>query len=221
MQSVKGYMTKLSRWLEWKMKDAKDAVVACINMSRESTTGTTLTMTQAPWTDTDDCTSKFSMELYYTWPRGLRTWRASTSSLFLIMGHFLSTQRKRGFLRVLTQPFQKYPFFDNQRLKNELQVVYCWCLLPQTTRWAAAIIRPVHHFTRVKQSPETDAHHPCLKIIQTYLRNSCGQERLTHLAKMATEMCVLHELKSSGVLFDKVIDHFPSMKERRMAFLYK
>ncbi|CAB1320945.1 unnamed protein product, partial [Coregonus sp. 'balchen'] len=64
-------------------------------------------------------------------------------------------------------------------------------------------------------STSAERSFSCLKRIKTYLHNSCEQERLTHLAEMSMETCVLHELKSSGVLYDIVIYHFASMKERK------
>lgn len=61
----------------------------------------------------------------------------------------------------------------------------------------------------------------CLKRIKTYLRNTCGQDRLHHLAKLSMESSVTQDLKSHGELYDRVTESFATMKDRRMAFLYK
>lgn len=56
-----------------------------------------------------------------------------------------------------------------------------------------------------------------VKRTKTYLRNVCGQDRLVNLAKISIDSVVV-DLKASGKFYDMVIDHFATMKDRRMAF---
>ncbi|CAL8310811.1 unnamed protein product [Gadus morhua 'NCC'] len=57
--------------------------------------------------------------------------------------------------------------------------------------------------------------------IKTYLRNTCGQDRIVNLAKISIDSVVVEDLKTKGNFYDKVMDHFATMNDRRMAFLYK
>ncbi|KAK5857008.1 hypothetical protein PBY51_010280 [Eleginops maclovinus] len=70
-------------------------------------------------------------------------------------------------------------------------------------------------------STSAERSFSCLKRIKTFLRNSCAQERLSHLAKISMESSIIRALRSHGDLYDRVTDHFATIKDRRMAFLYK
>lgn len=61
----------------------------------------------------------------------------------------------------------------------------------------------------------------CLKRIKTYLRNTCGQDRLVNLAKISIDYVVVENLKARGKFYNMVIDRFATMKDRSMAFLFK
>ncbi|KAL3066136.1 hypothetical protein OYC64_016142 [Pagothenia borchgrevinki] len=70
-------------------------------------------------------------------------------------------------------------------------------------------------------STSAERSFSCLKRIKTYLRNTCGQDRLVNLATISIDSVVVEDLKATGKFYDIVIDHFATMKDRRMAFLFK
>ncbi|KAL7395066.1 hypothetical protein ABVT39_009446 [Epinephelus coioides] len=70
-------------------------------------------------------------------------------------------------------------------------------------------------------STSAERSFSCLKRIKTYLRDTCGQDRLVNLAKISIDSVVVEDLKASGKFYDIVIDHFATKKDRRMAFLFK
>lgn len=70
-------------------------------------------------------------------------------------------------------------------------------------------------------STSAERSFPCLKRIQIYLRNTCGQEGLGHLAKISMEVPVTQDLKSCGALYDRVTERFATMNNGRMSFHYK
>ncbi|KAK1906969.1 ABC-type transporter adrC [Dissostichus eleginoides] len=47
------------------------------------------------------------------------------------------------------------------------------------------------------------------------------QDRLVNLATISIDSVVVEDLKAAGKFYDIVIDHFATMKDRRMAFLFK
>lgn len=151
-------------------------------------------------------------------------------------GSFQKYSQPSGFPgRELSQLVVTYPLFDEQRLRNELQIIYADALfhkppgellgmlikddlattLPEVCRLLKLML------TIPVTSTSAERYFSCLKRIKTYLRNTCGQERLGHLAKISMEYSVTQDLKSSGELYDRVTEHFATMKDRRMAFLYK
>ncbi|KAF3833341.1 hypothetical protein F7725_027006 [Dissostichus mawsoni] len=48
-----------------------------------------------------------------------------------------------------------------------------------------------------------------------------GQDRLVNLATISIDSVVVEDLKAAGKFYDIVIDHLATMKDRRMAFLFK
>lgn len=72
-------------------------------------------------------------------------------------------------------------------------------------------------------STSAESSFSCLKRIKTYIehRNTCGQDRLVNFAKISIDSVVVEDLKASGKFYNMVIDHFATMKDRRMAFRFK
>ena len=130
---------------------------------------------------------------------------------------------------------ETYTMFDEQRLRNELQVIYADALFHKppaelldmlvTDELTTALCEVCKLLRLLLIIPVTstsaERYFSCLKRIQTYLRNSCGQERLGHLAKISMEATVTQNLKSHGELCDRVTERIATMKDRRMSFLYK
>lgn len=139
--------------------------------------------------------------------------------------------------RELAQLISTYPVFDEQKLRNELHTVYNNKLfhrpptellqllieddlqLQDTLSEVCKLLQLM--LTIPATSTSAERSFSCLKRIKTYLRNTCGQDRLVNLAKISIDSVVVQDLKASGKFYDMVIDHFATMKDRRMAFLFK
>ncbi|XP_074521341.1 zinc finger MYM-type protein 1-like [Halichoeres trimaculatus] len=135
----------------------------------------------------------------------------------------------------ISQLVKTYPVFDELRLRNELQVIYADTLfhkppaellkmlikdeltsaLPEVCKLLRLML------TIPVSSTSAERSFSCLKRIKTYLRNSCGQDRLGHLAKISMESSVTQDLKSRGELYDRITTRFATMKDRRMPLLFK
>ena len=127
------------------------------------------------------------------------------------------------------------PLFDLPQLKTELTVMYnmsdfagkspadllgflhltdLYQSLPQLYKMTClAVTIPV-------STASVERTFSALKRIKTYARNTTGQTRLSSLASMAMEKNLLLELKSKGLLHDRVIELFLK-KDRRMDFVFK
>ncbi|KAK1884976.1 Zinc finger MYM-type protein 1 [Dissostichus eleginoides] len=135
----------------------------------------------------------------------------------------------------LAQLINTYPFFDEQKLRNELQTLYSNRLFHKPPGELIELLieddlqgtlSEVYKLLQLMLTiPATSASaersFSCLKRIKTYLRNTCGQDRLVNLATISIDSVVVEDLKATGTFYDIVIDHFATMKDRRMAFLFK
>ncbi|KAL2083744.1 hypothetical protein ACEWY4_021517 [Coilia grayii] len=135
----------------------------------------------------------------------------------------------------LLQLTKTYPFFDEQRLRNELRSLYNNELFHKSPGELLQLfieddlqstLSEVYKLLQLMltipaTSTSAERSFSCLKRIKTYLRNTCGQDRLVNLAKISINSVVVDDLKASGKFYDAVIDHFAEMKDRRMAFLFK
>ena len=127
-------------------------------------------------------------------------------------------------------------FFDFQRLRNELCVMYA-----QRDVSVNSIVHTIKEFVEkdlttcfpesfklvclVATLPVTTAcverSFSVLKRIKSYLRNSIGQKRLNSSSKISIESAKLHRLKKDEQFYDDTIDMFSGMKKRKVEFLYK
>ncbi|XP_044233122.1 zinc finger MYM-type protein 1-like isoform X2 [Thunnus albacares] len=119
------------------------------------------------------------------------------------------------------------------RLRNELQVVHADALFhkppaellemlmkDELTTAISEVCKPLRLMLTIPvTSTSGERSFSYLKRIKTYLKNTCGQERLGHLAKISMESFITEDLKSNGQLYDRVTEHFTTMKDRRMSFL--
>ncbi|KAK5863147.1 hypothetical protein PBY51_000198 [Eleginops maclovinus] len=146
------------------------------------------------------------------------------------------TYSESGFpSRDISQLIETYPVFDEQRLRNELQVIYAdplfhkppaelltMLIKDELTSSLSEVCKLLRLMLTIPAtSTSAERSFSCLKRIKTFLRNSCAQERLSHLAKISMESSIIRALRSHGDLYDRVTDHFATIKDRRMAFLYK
>ncbi|XP_074521239.1 zinc finger MYM-type protein 1-like [Halichoeres trimaculatus] len=159
-------------------------------------------------------------------------------SFFCVLDNasFKTYSQPAGFPGVeISQLVKTYPVFDELRLRNELQVIYADTLfhkppaellkmlikdeltsaLPEVCKLLRLML------TIPVSSTSAERSFSCLKRIKTYLRNSCGQDRLGHLAKISMESSVTQDLKSRGELYDRITTRFATMKDRRMPLLFK
>lgn len=156
-------------------------------------------------------------------------------SFFRVMDHtsFSSFCKPAAFpRRELAQLIKTYPFFDEHKLRNELHTLYNNRLFhkPPAERLQFLIEDELHGthskvykllqlmLTIPATSTSAERSFSCLKRIKTYLS---GQDRLVNLAKISIDSVVVEDLKASGKFYNMVIDHFATMKDRRMAFLFK
>ncbi|XP_056132817.1 sodium/iodide cotransporter [Lampris incognitus] len=131
--------------------------------------------------------------------------------------------------REISQLVETYPLFDEQRLRNELHVIYADALFHKPPAELLEMLIKDELTTALSEvckllrlmltipvtSTSAGRSFSCLKRIKTYLRNSCGQERLCHLAKISMESSLTQDLKSRGELYVRVTERFATM-ERRM-----
>ena len=159
-------------------------------------------------------------------------------SFFHVLEHtsFASFSKPASFpTSELAQLLKTYPFFDEQRLRNELHTLYnntlfykppgdfLQLLIEDDLQGTLSEIYKLLQLILTIPATSTSAERSfsCLKRIKTYLRNTCGQDRIVNLAKISIDSVVVEDLKTKGNLYDKVMDHFATMNDRRMAFLYK
>lgn len=151
-------------------------------------------------------------------------------------GLFREFNEPNGFpVNEIAMLSETYPFFDQQRLRNELQAIYedvnfhkaptdllqlllkddLASTLPEVCKLLKLML------TIPVTSVSAERSFSCLKRLKTYLRNATGQDRLSSLATLSMESKLLKDLKTNGHLYDRVIEKFATMKERRMEFLYR
>ncbi|KAL3045299.1 hypothetical protein OYC64_013543 [Pagothenia borchgrevinki] len=135
----------------------------------------------------------------------------------------------------LAQLITTYPFFDEQKLRNELHTLYnnrffhkppgelIELLIEDDLQGTLSEVYKLLQLMLTIPATSTSAERSfsCLKRIKTYLRNTCGQDRLVNLATISIDSVVVEDLKATGKFYDIVIEHFATMKDRRMAFLFK
>lgn len=131
----------------------------------------------------------------------------------------------------LAQLVKMYPFFDELKLRNELHTLYNNRLLHKPPAELLQFLikddlqGTLSEIYRLLQlmltipttSVSAERSFSCLKRIQTYLRNTRGQDRLVSLAKISIDSVVVEDLKDRGNFYDTVINHFATMKDSRTA----
>jgi len=137
-------------------------------------------------------------------------------------------------LMTLNITVECYPFFVQERLKTELEVMYS----RDDFRTLCGVIPTLNYllnnnmedtfkevFKLLKllvvipmTSSEAERSFSTLKRIKTCLRSTMCEERLTALTMLSIESCLINEDTSFN---QKVIDEFVKIKERRMDFVYK
>jgi len=127
--------------------------------------------------------------------------------------------------------------FDLTLLKNELSVVYfdsqfhnqhiqqCVKLLKQFQD-SGLLMEVYKLFCLILTIPSTsvsvERNFSCLKRIKTYLRNSMTEERLSSLATISIEKELINSLADiDGQFYEKIIDRFSVLKDRRIDLIYK
>ena len=132
----------------------------------------------------------------------------------------------------LAQLISTYPVFDEQKLRNELHTVYnnklfhkpatelLQLLIEDDLQGTLSEVFKLLQLMLAILATSTSAERS-FSSIKTYLRNTCGQDRLVNLARISINTVVMEDLKASGKFFNMVIDHFATMRDRRLAFLFK
>lgn len=150
---------------------------------------------------------------------------------------FVSYHRKfpTEIFNTLIQTYKN--FFDLEKLENELRVVYSDPSflgnsenlldylsfieenslhddIPQIYKLLCLILSLPATSASVERSFST------LKRIKSYARNTISQNRLNNLSVIAIEKGFIKSVKDSS-FFDRIIDHFASVKDRRIDLIYK
>lgn len=128
-------------------------------------------------------------------------------------------------------------FFDQVKLKGELQVFYsdkeinasrklCDAMQYMKANGLDEAMAEVYRLmcliaTVGATSAGAERSFSCLKRIKSYTRNTMGQERLRNLASLSIEKKILKSLQEDPHWYDKVIDHFATQTTRRMDFFFK
>uniref|UniRef100_UPI00358EC1B0 uncharacterized protein n=1 Tax=Myxine glutinosa TaxID=7769 RepID=UPI00358EC1B0 len=148
---------------------------------------------------------------------------------------FKDVSKGKAFpLKEMKVLLETYPFFDEQRLKNELQAIYEDASfhkppgelfkfimengLSETIPEVCKLLKLMLTIPLTGVSGESS--FSCLKGMKTYLRDTKGQHRLSALACISIESNLLQDLKSQDCLYDRVMDRFAKMKDRQMEFFY-
>lgn len=134
----------------------------------------------------------------------------------------------------LAQLVKIYPFFDEQKLRNELHTLYNNRLLHKPAGellqflikddlqgTLSEIYKLLQLMLTIPTASASGEHSlSCLKRIKTYLRNTRGQDRLVSLAKISVNSVVVEDLKDRGNFYDMVINHFATMRDGRTALFF-
>lgn len=128
-----------------------------------------------------------------------------------------------------------YPFFDGQKLRTELTVIYeteefksvsgllqLYDFISQNSELSETFSETIKLLkiliTIPMSSAEAERCFSTLKRIKTFLRNTMGQERLSALAMLSKERNLIEGIPDFN---QRVIDKFAAAKDRRMDFLFK
>jgi hypothetical protein len=130
-----------------------------------------------------------------------------------------------------------YPqFFDNDKLENELRVLYSDPVIlgdsveireklkfitdnslqediPEKFKLISLIL------TIPATSASVERSFSVLKRIKSFTRNTIDQSRLNNLGQISIEKELLKSLRKTDTFFDQ--DHFAEAKDRRIALIYK
>lgn len=128
-----------------------------------------------------------------------------------------------------------YPFFNGQKLRTELIVIYetlefrsipglliLYDYISQNRQLSETFSESLKLLkiliTIPMTSSEAERCFSTLKRIKTFLRNTMSEERLSALAMLSKEKELIEDIPDFN---QRVIDKFAAAKERRMDFLYK
>lgn len=133
------------------------------------------------------------------------------------------------------EAIKTYPFFDGQKLRTELIVMYetkefqlisgllqLYDFISQNSELSETFSETLKLvkllITIPMASAEAERCFSTLKRIKTFLRNTMGQERLSALAMLSKERDLIESIPDFN---QRVIDKFAAAKDRRMDFLFK
>ena len=126
-----------------------------------------------------------------------------------------------------------YPELNKRKLKTELFVLYerndIWTYLTAVALSKTIARDNLHEvfseilkLLKILVTPMTTAEpercFSTLKRIKTFLRSTMKNERLSALCMLSVEKSMIAGIADFN---EKVIDHFASAKNRRVAFVYK
>ena len=127
-----------------------------------------------------------------------------------------------------------YPELDKSKLKTELSVLYerkdMWAFTNVVALSKTIAQDSLHQvFSETLKllkilvvtpmaTAEPERCFSTLKRIKTFLRSTMTNERLSALGMLSIEKNMIAEIKDFN---EKVMDHFASVKNRRMEFIFK
>ena len=126
-----------------------------------------------------------------------------------------------------------YPGLDKSKLKTELSVLYerkdMWAFTNVVALSKTIVQDNLHQvfsetlkLLKILVTPMATAEpERCFSIskrIKTFLRSTMTNERLSALGMLSIEKNMIAEIKNFN---EKVMDHFASVKNRRMEFIFK
>jgi hypothetical protein len=129
-------------------------------------------------------------------------------------------------------------FFNNERLKRELQVLYSDKLIFGNSPTVREMIEFIHKndiitevleiyklFCLIVSLPPTSASiersFSALKRVKSYSRNTMSQSRLNNLSVLAIERGLVKELIKDENFYTKILDDFETTKSRKIDLIYK
>lgn len=139
-------------------------------------------------------------------------------------------------LQALNMLVKTYPnIFQKERLLNELSNIYqddqfhniniqhsldiinkdLQDVFPEVKKLLSLVL------TIPATSVVAERSFSCLKRIKTYLRSTMTQDRLSGLAVMSIEKCLLNELSKKPDFYEAIINKYATLKDRRIDLIYK
>lgn len=129
-------------------------------------------------------------------------------------------------------------FFNNEKLKRELQVLYSDKQIFGNSSKISDMVEFIYKneitadvpeiykfFCLILSLPPTSASversFSALKRIKSYSRNTMTQSRLNNLSILGIERGLVKELAKDNTFYDKIIDDFAMTKPRRIDLIYK